>query len=65
MKTTTGRKLIPVAKEFEMDLSKSTVNKGGQIIRGGPVLDEILSELEEELLQSDMGHSAVMEVINC
>ena len=64
MKTTTGRKLIPVAKEFEMDLSKSTVNKGGQIIRGGPVLDEILSELEEELLQSDMGHSAVMEVIN-
>ena len=64
MKTTTGRKLIPVTKEFEMDLSKSTVNKGGQIIRGGPVLDEILSELEEELLQSDMGHSAVMEVIN-
>ena len=64
METTTGRKLIPVTKEFEMDLSKSTVNKGGQIIRGGPVLDEILSELEEELLQSDMGHSAVMEVIN-
>ena len=59
MKTTTGRKLIPVTKEFEMDLSKSTVNKGGQIIRGGPVLDEILSELEEELLQSDMGLSLI------
>jgi fused signal recognition particle receptor len=64
MKTTTGRELVPVAKEFEIDLSDAKVNKGGQIIRGGPVLDEILFELEEELLQSDMGHSAVIEVIN-
>jgi len=64
MKTTTGRVLVPVAKEFEIDLSEAQVTKGGQIIRGGPVLDEILFELEEELLQSDMGHSAVMEVIN-
>mgnify|MGYP001413264198 FL=1 len=64
MKTTTGRVLVPVAKEFEIDLSDAQVTKGGQIIRGGPVLDEILFELEEELLQSDMGHSAVMEVIN-
>ena len=62
MKTTTGRKLIPVVKEFEIDLSDAKVTKGGQIIRGGPVLDKILFELEEELLQSDMGHSAVMEV---
>ena len=64
MKTTTGRVLVPVAKEFEIDLSDAQVTKGGQIIRGGPVLDEILFELEEELLQSDMGHSAVIEVIN-
>ncbi len=64
MKTTTGRELVPVAKEFEIDLLDAKVNKGGQIIRGGPVLDEILFELEEELLQSDMGHSAVIEVIN-
>ena len=64
MKTTTGRELVPVVKEFEIDLSEAKVNKGGQIIRGGPILDEILFELEEELLQSDMGHSAVMEVIN-
>ena len=64
MKTTTGRALVPVAKDFEIDLSGAQVTKGGQIIRGGPVLDEILFELEEELLQSDMGHSAVMEVIN-
>ena len=39
-----------------MDLSKSTVNKGGQIIRSGPVLDEILVELEEELLKSDISY---------
>ncbi len=64
MKTTTGRALVPVAKDFEIDISGAQVTKGGQIIRGGPVLDEILFELEEELLQSDMGHSAVMEVIN-
>jgi len=64
MKTTTGRELVPVVKEFEIDLSEAKVNKGGQIIRGGPILDEILFELEEELLQSDMGHSAVMEAIN-
>jgi len=64
MKTTTGRKLVPVVKEFEIDLSNAKVTKGGQIIRGGPVLDKILFELEEELLQSDMGHSAVMEVIS-
>ena len=64
MKTTTGRKLVPVVKEFEIDLSDAKVTKGGLIIRGGPVLDEILFELEEELLQSDMGHSAVMEVIS-
>ena len=64
MKTTTGRELVPVTKEFKIDLSDAQVTKGGQIIRGGPVLDEILFELEEELLQSDMGHSAVIEVIN-
>ncbi|MDE0953168.1 MAG: signal recognition particle-docking protein FtsY [Candidatus Poseidoniales archaeon] len=63
MKTTTGRTLIPTIKNFEMDMSESTVSKGGQIIRGGAVLDEIIDQLEEELLQSDMGHSAVMEVI--
>ena len=64
MKTTTGRTLVATVKNFEMDVSVATVNKGGQIIRGGPVLDEIISQLEEELLQSDMGHSAVMEVVN-
>ena len=64
MKTTTGRTLVPTIKNFEIDLSEATVSKGGQIIRGGAVLDEILAQLEEELLQSDMGHSAVMEVIS-
>ena len=54
MKTTTGRELVPVVKEFEIDLSDAKVTKGGPIIRGGPVLDEILFELEEELLQSDI-----------
>ena len=64
MKTTTGRTLVPTIKNFEIDMSEATVSKGGQIIRGGAVLDEILTQLEEELLQSDMGHSAVMEVIS-
>jgi len=64
MKTTTGRDLIPTVEKFHVDLSEATVNKGGQIIRGGEILDEIITQLEEELLQSDMGHSAVMEVIN-
>ena len=63
MKTTTGRTLIATVKNFEMDLSDSEVSKGGQIIRGGQVLDEIINQLEIELLESDMGHSAVMEVI--
>jgi fused signal recognition particle receptor len=64
MKTTTGRDLIPTVKNFNVDLSEATVSKGGQIIRGGEILDEIIAQLEDELLQSDMGHSAVMEVIN-
>jgi len=64
MKTTTGRTLVPTIKNFEIDMSEATVSKGGQIIRGGAVLDEILVQLEEELLQSDMGHSAVTEVIS-
>ena len=64
MKTTTGRKLVPTIKKFDIDMSEATVNKGGQIIRGGAVLDQIITQLEEELLQSDMGHSAVMEVIS-
>ena len=64
MKTTTGRTLVPTIKNFEIDMSEATVSTGGQIIRGGAVLDEILVQLEEELLQSDMGHSAVMEVIS-
>ena len=33
MKTTTGRKLVPVVKEFEIDLSDTKVTKGGQILR--------------------------------
>ena len=45
MKTTTGRELVPIVKEFEIDLSEAKVNKGGQIIRGGLILDEILFEL--------------------
>ena len=64
MKTTTGRKLVPTIKKFDIDMSEATVNKGGQIIRGGAVLDQIITQLEEELLQSDMGHSAVMVVIS-
>ena len=33
---------------FNIDLSQEQVQRGGRVIKGGPVLDEILEELEEE-----------------
>jgi len=61
--STTGRKLTESDMTFEIDLSEYHTNIGGMVISGGPVLDEILEELEDELLSSDMGHDAASELI--
>ena len=63
MNSTTGRRLTQSDMSFEIDLSDYQTNIGGMVISGGPVLDEILEELEDELLSSDMGHDAASELI--
>jgi len=63
MNSTTGRRLTQSDMTFEIDLSDYQTNIGGMVISGGPVLDEILEELEDELLSSDMGHDAASELI--
>ena len=63
MDSTTGRRLSDSHIAFEIDLSEYQTSIGGMVISGGPVLDEILEELEDELLSSDMGHDAAIELI--
>ena len=63
MDSTTGRRLAESDLSFEIDLSEFQTNIGGMVISGGPVLDEILEELKDELLSSDMGHDAASELI--
>ena len=63
MDSTTGRRLIQSDVKFEIDISEHQTNKGGMVIRGGPVLDLILEDLEDDLLSSDMGHEASSELI--
>ncbi len=63
MDSTTGRRLAESDMSFEIDLSEYHTNIGGMVISGGRVLDEILNELEDELLSSDMGHDAASELI--
>ena len=63
MDSTTGRRLAESDMTFEIDLSEYQTSIGGMVISGGPVLDEILEELEDELLSSDMGHDAASELI--
>jgi len=63
MTSTTGRTLSESELSFEIDLSEYHTNIGGMVISGGPVLDEILEELEDELLSSDMGHAAASDLI--
>ena len=64
MDSTTGRRLIQSDVKFEIDISEHETNKGGMVISGGPVLDSILEDLEDELLSSDMGHEASSELID-
>ena len=65
MHSTTGRKLVKTStSKFNIDFSQDEVQRGGRIIKGGPVLEQILEELEEDLLSADIGHSSVSELIS-
>ena len=65
MRTTTGRELIKIDRPMiKLDFSHEQVQRGGRIIKGGPALEEILEELEEDLLSADIGHNSVSELIN-
>ncbi len=64
MTTSTGKKLIPkITNSFNIDFSKDEVKRGGRIVKGGPLLEEILEELEMDLLSADIGHKSVSELI--
>ena len=60
-----GQKTVETEKgvEFEIDLGGGVVEKGGRIIKEGPVFDELLEELELVLLEADMGSRALDTVL--
>ena len=65
MQSTTGHSLVARGPaKIEVDLGDSTTKTGGRVVMSSDKLDRILEELEEELLRSDMAHSAVEEVIH-
>ena len=65
MTSTTGRRLVSSeVNKFEIDLEESLTRRGGRVVKGGKALDNILIELEEELLSSDMGYSASSELMS-
>ena len=62
--STTGRNLVKSEQQaFEIDLGEDTTTIGGMIISGGPVLDSILEELEEDLMSADIGHATASKMI--
>lgn len=64
MESTTGRTLVASGPaEIEVDFGDSATKTGGRVVKGSGKLDQLLEELEEELLTSDMAQSAVEEVI--
>jgi len=64
MESTTGRTLVASGPaEIEVDFGDSTTKTGGRVVKGSAKLDQLLEDLEEELLSSDMAQSAVEEVI--
>ena len=64
MESTTGRTLVASGPaEIEVDFGDSATKTGGRVVKGSGKLDQLLEELEEELLTSDMARSAVEEVI--
>ena len=63
MQSTTGRTLVASGPaEIEVDFGDSATKTGGRVVKGSAKLDQLLEELEEELLTSDMAQSAVEEV---
>ena len=56
-----GKKTIETDKgtEFDIDLGGGVVEKGGRVIKEGPVFDELLEELELVMLEADMGSRAM------
>ena len=64
MSSTTGRRLVRAETQaFEIDLGEVSRNRGGRVIKAGAALEEILEELEDDLLSSDMGHSAASDLM--
>ena len=64
MESTTGRTLVASGPaEIEVDFGDSATKTGGRVVKGGGKLDQLLEDLEEELLTSDMAQRAVEEVI--
>ena len=62
--STTGRNLVKSEQQaFEIDLGEDTTTIGGMIISGGPVLDSILDEVEEDLMSADIGHATASKMI--
>ena len=60
-----GKKTVETDKgvEFDIDLGGGVVEKGGRIIKAGPVFDELLEELELVMLEADMGSRALDAVL--
>ncbi|MEC8927129.1 MAG: signal recognition particle-docking protein FtsY [Candidatus Thermoplasmatota archaeon] len=60
-----GKKTVETDKgtEFDIDLGGGVVEKGGRIIKAGPVFDELLEELELVMLEADMGSRALEAVL--
>ncbi len=61
-----GKKTVETEKgtSFDIDLGGGMVEKGGRVVKGGPVLDALLEELELVLLEADMGRRAIEEVLD-
>ncbi|MDP6906909.1 MAG: signal recognition particle-docking protein FtsY [Candidatus Thalassarchaeaceae archaeon] len=61
-----GKKKVETEKgtSFEIDLGGGMVEKGGRIVKDGPVLENLLEELELVMLEADMGRKAMQEVID-
>jgi len=60
-----GKKTVETDKgtEFDIDLGGGVVEKGGRVIKDGPVFDELLEELELVMLEADMGSRALAAVL--
>ncbi|MDP6325403.1 MAG: signal recognition particle-docking protein FtsY [Candidatus Thalassarchaeaceae archaeon] len=60
-----GKKTVETDKgvEFDIDLGGGVVEKGGRVIKEGPVFDELLEELELMMLEADMGSKAMAAVL--